>query len=92
VALRRDADDSLAWRDDAACRGPEAVDFFPPSSFERKEVRIARERKAKAICAECDVRTSCLEHALDAHEPHGVWGGLNEVERRIILDARRSTN
>jgi WhiB family redox-sensing transcriptional regulator len=60
--------------------------FFPPSVAERREVREAREAKAKSICAECTVRQECLEFALRVHEPHGIWGGLTEAERRRLLD------
>jgi WhiB family transcriptional regulator, redox-sensing transcriptional regulator len=70
------------WHLRAACRGPESVLFFPPAIGERSEDREARERRAKAICAGCDVREECLDFALRVREPHGIWGGLTEVERR----------
>ncbi len=73
------------WQSSAACRGPRAHLFFPPSTFERKADRIVRERQAKAICATCSVATSCLSYAIKIREPHGIWGGLNEVERQEIL-------
>ena len=59
--------------------------FFPPPSFERKSERIERERRAKAICAECGAQRECLDYALEIREPHGVWGGLNEAERTQLL-------
>jgi WhiB family redox-sensing transcriptional regulator len=34
------------------------------------------------------VRGECLEYALTIREPHGIWGGLNEHERRELLAAR----
>jgi len=74
------------WQLKAACRGPQAAVFFPPPQFERKADRIERERRAKRICADCDVRTDCLEYSLEIKEPHGIWGGLNESERRGLLD------
>ena len=40
---------------------------------------------AKAICATCPVRGLCLEYALAVREPYGIWGGLNEYERRRLL-------
>jgi WhiB family transcriptional regulator, redox-sensing transcriptional regulator len=39
-----------AWQLRAACRGPQARVFFPPSQFEPKHERLAREQRAKAIC------------------------------------------
>ncbi|HVM01911.1 MAG TPA: WhiB family transcriptional regulator [Acidimicrobiales bacterium] len=69
----------------ASCRGPQAAIFFPPSHFERKEEKEARERRAKAICQSCPVRKPCLDYALGIKEPHGIWGGLNEMERKLLL-------
>jgi len=43
-----------------------------------------RERQVKAVCASCPVRRDCLNFALRIREPHGIWGGLNEIERRAI--------
>jgi WhiB family redox-sensing transcriptional regulator len=74
-----------AWQVKAACRGPYASVFFPPSHFERKDEKLAREARAKAICAGCHVRKECLDYALRIREPHGIWGGLNEAERRALL-------
>jgi WhiB family redox-sensing transcriptional regulator len=76
-----------AWQLRASCRGPESILFFPPTTSERREERELRERRAKAICATCDVRRECLDYALSIREPHGIWGGLNEAERRARLDA-----
>jgi WhiB family redox-sensing transcriptional regulator len=73
------------WQVRAACRGPQAVMFFPPAHFERKDEKLDRERRAKAICATCSVRRDCLDYALRIREPHGIWGGLNELERRAVL-------
>ena len=73
------------WQAKAACRGPQAAMFFPPSHFERKDDKEARESEAKSICGSCSVRRACLEYALRIREPHGIWGGLNEAERRTLL-------
>jgi WhiB family redox-sensing transcriptional regulator len=74
------------WQIKAACRGPQAAVFFPPSYFERKDEKLERETRAKAICAQCVVREPCLEFAISIREPHGIWGGLNELERKSLLD------
>ena len=81
---------SETWQLDAACRGPQSSVFFPPSHAERKEEKISREIRAKAICDQCHVRANCLDYAIRIREPHGIWGGLNEVERKILLDRRAS--
>lgn len=53
--------------DDLPCRVLDADLWFAesPADLER----------AKALCAECPVRTGCLAGALDRREPWGVWGG-----------------
>jgi WhiB family redox-sensing transcriptional regulator len=78
------------WRDRAACRGPETALFFPPSTTERRDDREARERRAKAICKQCEVRRECLDYALGIAEVHGIWGGLNEAERRGLKETNYS--
>jgi len=59
------------WQQRAACKGPQAAVFFPPSQVERKDEREEREARAKEICA--------------IREPHGIWGGLNELERKQLI-------
>jgi WhiB family transcriptional regulator, redox-sensing transcriptional regulator len=73
------------WQFDGACRGEDSSLFFAPSYFEKREEKAAREVKAKAICTACPVLQPCLEYALRVREPHGIWGGLNEYERRQRL-------
>ena len=76
------------WQEKAACRGPQSAVFLPPSHFERKDEKEAREARAKAICATCSVRQPCLDFAVRIREPHGIWGGLNEVERKQLSAGR----
>lgn len=77
-----------SWQRHAACRGEDASFFFAPSYFERRAEKLARESVAKSICAGCPVRAECLDFALEVRDPHGVWGGLNEMERRTLLRER----
>jgi len=76
------------WELRAACRGPQAAVFFPPSHSERRDEKAEREMRAKAICSSCCVKRDCLQYALSIREPHGIWGGMNEHERRSLLAQR----
>ena len=46
----------------------------------RPEAREKRERKALALCAECEVCGPCREFARQNHE-YGLWGAENEADR-----------
>ncbi|MGH2828849.1 MAG: WhiB family transcriptional regulator [Actinomycetota bacterium] len=83
----RDLEDG--WQTLARCRGADATLFFSPAAVESKDEKDAREAKAKAICRECPVRADCLDFALYTREPYGIWGGMNETERRRLM-ARRA--
>lgn len=78
------------WQMGALCRGPDSALFFPPSHFERKDEKEIREARAKAICRNCPVTRECLDYALRIREPHGIWGGQNEIERKALLSVRAS--
>lgn len=67
----------MSWEDDARCRTHDPEIFFVP--------RVAFERRAKTICSRCTVRTECLAYALEARIDFGIWGGLNDKERRRML-------
>jgi len=84
MALRREIEDNPRWRFEAACRGADPSLFFAPSYFEKRH----EEAVARRICDRCPVRVDCLEFALEIREPHGFWGGMNELERRQLLRER----
>lgn len=84
IAMRQTWDLDIAWQFKARCRGSDANLFFSPTHLETKEERHVREEQAKAICSTCAVRVRCLDFALTTREPHGIWGGLNEHERRQL--------
>jgi WhiB family redox-sensing transcriptional regulator len=44
---------------------------------------------AKAICGSCPISFECLEYALIAEEPFGIWGGFTPKERQTILSAKK---
>ncbi len=79
---------SKSWADDAACHEP-SIDpelFFPVSDSAPPATELAA---AKAICAHCQVAAECLDWALRAGEPAGIWGGTTPDERRLLRRDRR---
>jgi WhiB family transcriptional regulator, redox-sensing transcriptional regulator len=64
------------WYDYAACGGGDLDRFFSTDP--------ADQQVATRICLQCPVRQACLQYAMDRAEPYGVWGGLNERERRNL--------
>jgi WhiB family redox-sensing transcriptional regulator len=72
------------WLGAAACKGRNSTMFFPPTSGETRAERHMRENMAKAICQTCTVRPECLQHAVTNDERYGIWGGLNDLERRSL--------
>jgi WhiB family redox-sensing transcriptional regulator len=69
-------DDPLAWQSDSLCAQTDPEAFFPEKG--------GSTRDAKKICTSCEVRTRCLEYALENDERFGIWGGLSERERRKL--------
>jgi WhiB family redox-sensing transcriptional regulator len=73
----------------AACsQGVDPEIFYAPSHFERKPEKDLREGIAKAVCRRCIAIDKCLSRSLEHGETYGIWGGLNELERRQILRRR----
>lgn len=62
--------------DQALCAQTDPEAFFPEKGGSTRE--------AKAVCAACPVREACLAWAIKTNQPHGVWGGLSEKERRKL--------
>ena len=78
--------DEMWWLPEAQCIGEDPELFFPVGT---SEPALAQVETAKRICAGCDVRVDCLEWSLATFQDAGVWGGLDEEERRVIRRARR---
>lgn len=72
-----------AWMDEGLCFGCDPELWYPGRGDN------ATLSAAKAICAACPHRETCLEHALEVGEKWGVWGGKSERERRRIRSKRR---
>nr|WP_076482142.1 WhiB family transcriptional regulator [Williamsia sterculiae] len=81
-SLPKPVESSWNWQLQASCRTT-GVDFFPDHHGRRRD-RDAQERDAKQICRECPVMRECLSYAIQAGEPHGVWGGTTPRERALM--------
>lgn len=71
-----DDENPLAWQADSLCAQTDPEAFFPEKGGSTRE--------AKKICTSCEVRSQCLEYALQNDERFGIWGGLSERERRKL--------
>ncbi|RZS36566.1 WhiB family redox-sensing transcriptional regulator [Herbihabitans rhizosphaerae] len=82
------ATETWDWQLRGSCRDLDTAMFFHPDR-ERGAARDLRVAKAKEICQSCPVLVECRNHALTVQEPYGVWGGLDESERRHAVKRRR---
>ncbi|WP_083583847.1 WhiB family transcriptional regulator [Rhodococcus zopfii] len=76
-----DDDTGLAWKREGLCSQADPDLFYP-----EKGTSVAL---PKRICAKCPVRVTCLNHALDHGEAHGIWGAATARERQRMLADRR---
>lgn len=68
--------DAPRWMFKGRCRGADPQIFDGDPLYDET---------AKAFCRRCEVKTECLEWALgQGNKVVGVWGGLNEDERRAV--------
>jgi len=75
------AEKTPAWFAEAACKGMTDMFFGEKLDYHLRQ-------KALATCASCPVIEPCREYALKLSQHlrlQGVWGGLTQKQRRIIL-------
>jgi WhiB family redox-sensing transcriptional regulator len=75
------AEKTPAWFAQAACKGMTDMFFGEKLDYHLRQ-------KALATCATCPVIEPCREYALKLSQHlrlQGVWGGLTQKQRRIIL-------
>ncbi|MBU6529667.1 WhiB family transcriptional regulator [Streptomyces mayonensis] len=72
-----------SWHENAACRSthhhPVDLDLFFPEPDEMDRIR-----EAKSYCAQCPVRRTCLDAALENGDREGIRGGMTEEERELL--------
>ena len=76
---------STNWREEAVCATVDPDLFFPSGTGGQV---VMQRKAAKRVCVACPVRPQCLESALKAGEPSGVWGGLDSLERSKLRRGR----
>jgi WhiB family redox-sensing transcriptional regulator len=74
------------WRRHANCRTHNPELFFPVGTTGPAAHQTER---AKSICFACPVMTECREWAIRKGEDSGVWGGMDEHERRAMKRRNR---
>jgi WhiB family transcriptional regulator, redox-sensing transcriptional regulator len=71
------------WQAEAVCQpteyNPVDPDLFFPDPDETEKIAAA-----KALCAQCPVRRTCLDAALETRDIHGIRGGMTEEEREPL--------
>ncbi len=74
-------EESLDWRDRAACLDEEPELFFPVGNTGPAALQI---EEAKLVCRRCEVMDTCLKWAVETGQEYGVWGGMSEDERQAL--------
>lgn len=52
-----------------------------PDLFHPGRGATVEAEQARTVCSTCPVVVECLEWAIVNNENHGIWGGLNAIER-----------
>lgn len=87
-SLRQDLEDQ-DWRDRALCAQVSIAEFHA----DKGEGGMEAINFAKKICGLCDVKSECLQFAIQIGDSFGIWGGLPPRERSKLgkrLGIRRS--
>lgn len=92
AAVLRAANAWAPWHERATCS---QASTDPDSGGPHPDWWYAGSKTATAAAAleicrgQCPVMTECCEHALDAGETCGIWGGLTAPERARVRRLRR---
>ncbi len=93
IARKKEQDRRQAQRGEIPVTPPAACTQIIGDSAARVRVFFSHDRKvidqAKAICAGCPRRESCLEDALERREPWGVWGGELFRNGHVLTNRKR---
>ena len=84
--------DMRKWAPEGACNTKHPDPSFIAERTNSGKKNAAQEERAKAVCSDCPVKIECLDHALKMPERGGIWGGLNDNERDLLLRRLRKSN
>ena len=93
IARKKEQDRRQVQRGEIPITRPAACIQIIGDSAARVRVFFSHDRKvvdqAKAICAGCSRRESCLDGALERREPWGVWGGELFRNGHVVTNRER---
>jgi len=70
---------------DLPCRKNDPEIWFPLGDSKPGREQAAL---AKSFCATCPAIKACLNKALELRVEFGVWGGMDEFERKVVFRSR----
>jgi WhiB family redox-sensing transcriptional regulator len=88
MSIERDDD----WMRGAACRGMSGLWFYPyPRDAPDFNVDDAKHWNDanREICGGCNVKSECLQYALDNRIEFDVWGGESPVGRHRLMGRKK---
>lgn len=77
-----------ALQDNEGAECEQVPEIFFPYGFDMQMYDLEI-KSAKTICNRCPIKNDCLDYALEADEPFGIWGGTTPADRRQLKKYRR---
>ncbi|RYF47198.1 MAG: WhiB family transcriptional regulator [Comamonadaceae bacterium] len=75
----------------ARCRDMD-TDISSPATARIAEAGLTENVPRSRSVTPCPIRRECRTHALTVGEPHGVWGGTTDIDRRYLTAPGPRTN
>lgn len=72
----------LSWMEDALCAQTDPDIFYPEKG--------GSTTPATSVCANCTVRSECLDYAVTNDIRHGIWGGTSDNDRKRMSRERKA--
>lgn len=74
--------EDLSWMEEALCAQTDPDIFYPEKG--------GSTAPATSVCANCQVRSECLEYAVTNDIRHGIWGGTSDNDRKRLSRERKA--